>query len=496
MLIQVLISIFLSFSLIISGVFSQGFFLFENQTALITGANPKDFNSEFFPVAPFHIGDIISVRVTYTGESNIAGQEITLTADVDSKTYEETTNFSGYAQQATFYWILDTSDFNPGFLTFNFDIPELQTRWQQGLHLLPAPNNRTGRWEMEQTDCCTIHFVSGTAAEEDIQTIKNTLEEQTQRAWKYFSDLNAVVQPEYHNNSLTLVLVPIVVGHGGFASDKAVMTYSRRNWAGTDFAILAHHEVVHVIDRHLNDGPRPSLLAEGLAVYLSGGHYKKGDPMARAAAIKAMGNYLPLVDIADNFYAAQHEIGYMEAAALVAYLVERWGWEEYIDFYFNLPEGNRDSQIISKGLMSHFGMDLAEIEEDFSATLEALEPGKSVLEDVRLTIEIYDTLRRYQSLVIPSAHFRTAWWPPLDPMLDNNIVGDYAYREKSPFNVIVESKFIEMHTQHQAKNYKAVEKIRTEIEVILDSVQDHQSIISHYDVGWPLQAVPFIKVKP
>ena len=348
---------------------------------------------------------------------------------------------------------------------------------------------------IEQIDCCTIHFITGTEAEEDLQTIKNILEDQTNKAWEHFSNLDIANQPE-NRNPLTLVLVPIVVGHGGFATDKAVLTYSRRNWAGTDLAILAHHEVIHVIDRQLNDGPRPSLLAEGLAVYLSGGHYKEGDPMARAAALKDMGLYLSLVEIADDFYAAQHEIGYMEAAALVAYMVERWGWEEFVDFYFNLPERRRDSQIISDGLKDKFGMDLKELEADFIVALQIQEPDGAVLEDVRLTIEIYDMLRRYQSLIIPSAHFRTAWWPPIDPMLENGIVGDYAYREKSPFNVIVESIFLETYAHLEAANYQAVEDNLLEIDNILDSMESSNRANSHYDLDWRLPVAPLLPIKP
>ncbi len=260
--------------------------------------------------------------------------------------------------------------------------------------------------------------------------------------------------------------------------------------------MLSHHEIIHVIDRQLNEGPRPSLLAEGLAVYLSGGHYQKGDSLARAAALHTLGKYLSLVDIADDFYAAQHEIGYIEAAALVAYMVERWGWEEFIDFYFNLSDGRTDSQIISAGLNNKFGMDLAELEADFVVALKNHSPDAAVLDDVRLTIEIYDMLRRYQTLVIPSAHFRTAWWPPIDQVLENGIVGDYAYREKSPTNIILESIFLEMHTEHQAKNYQAAEKSLLEIKNILDSLESNLGEFSHYELGWPLPLPSLLPIKP
>jgi hypothetical protein len=37
-----------------------------------------DFQVEFFPTAPYHIGDTLSARVTYTGLNEVGGVEITL----------------------------------------------------------------------------------------------------------------------------------------------------------------------------------------------------------------------------------------------------------------------------------------------------------------------------------------------------------------------------------------------------------------------------------
>lgn len=491
MLMRFFLILLTTFSLTFGSFFQQGEPLAENQGVSAIQGRLKDFSVEFFPTAPYHVGDLISVRVTYNGSGEIGNREITLQLADHPGLLESRTGFSDYTQQATFLWVLDTANFQPGFLEFLFEIPGANISWRQGINLLSNPGNRNGQWTTEQMDCCTIHYITGTDAEEDLPDIKKTLEEQTQIAWSHFSNLEEIDQPESHN-PLTLVLVPVVVGHGGFATDKAVLTYSRNNWAGTNFDILAHHEVVHVIDGQLNEGPRPSLLAEGLAVYLSGGHYQEGDPLARAAALQAMGMYLPIVEIVDDFYDAQHEISYMEAAALVAYMVERWGWEEYIDFYFNLTEGQHDSQIISDGLVNKFGVDLAELEADFIAALQAQEPDGVVLKDVRLTVEIYDMLRRYQSLVIPSAHFRTAWWPPIGQALENGIVGDYAYREKSPFNVIVERIFLEIYTHLESENTQAVEENLSEIEAILDSVETSNRAHSHYRLGWPLPAKPVL----
>jgi hypothetical protein len=237
-------------------------------------------------------------------------------------------------------------------------------------------------------------------------------------------------------------------------------------------------------------------LVEGLAVYLSGGHYQEGDPLQRAAALLTLEMYLPLSQIVNDFYAAQHEIGYMQAAALVAYLDQLWGWETFINFYFNLPEGPSDEVIISSALEGRFGINLAELEQDFIAYLNTLEPDPAVEADVRLTVEAYDMLRHYQTLLIPSAHFRTAWWPPVRSMREGGIVGDYDYREKSPLNVIIERIFIEVQTALAAGDYDRVESALDQIDTILRMIENKGANHSHYAIGWPIKRKPLPHKRP
>jgi hypothetical protein len=452
-------------------------------------AQAADFVIDFFPVAPYHVGDILSARVTYSGSDEIKGHEIRVAlADEPNQTLA-TVTFSGANQQAVFYWFYNTQESASGWLAFTFTIPGLDT-WTAGVHLLPDPGNRQAAWSTVHSPCCTIHYLTGTDAEVDLLGITETLEARSDRALSQFASAG-VIGDRSKQKPLSIALVPIVIGHGGYATNEAVLTYSHRNWAGIDFGILTHHELVHVIDRRINpDGPRPSIFAEGIAVYLSGGHYREGDHLQRAAALLALDLYLPLGEIVDNFYAAQHEIGYMGAAALVAYLDLLWGWETLIDFYFNLPEGPSDAQIISSGLEARFGMDLAELEADFISHLSSLAVDPQVEADVRLTVETYDMLRRYQTLLIPSAHFRTPWWPPIDQMREAGMVGDYAYREKAPLNIILESYFLKIHAALDRQDYPTADTALGKINEILTIVENSGGTPSHYSIGWPLIAHP------
>jgi hypothetical protein len=457
---------------------------------------PEDFSVEFLPVAPYHVGDVLSIRVTYEGFDQVDGQDILLALATDPNSILATATFSQGSSQAVFYWVLDTSGAQPGWINFLFTVPEKDITWTEGIHLLPRPNNRASEWIVVNTTCCSIHTLTGTDAENDLQKIIEILEERSAQALAQFFPQGAPDE-NLEKDPLSIVLVPIVVGHGGFATHEAVMTYSHRNWAGISFESLAHHELVHVLDRQYNDqGPRPALFAEGIAVYLSGGHYREGDPLDRAAALLALDMYIPITEITDDFYAAQHEIGYMEAAALVAFLVDVWGWNTFIDFYFNLPEGETDTAIITSALQRQFSIDLVDLEKNFIAYLQNIEPDDRVKTDVRLTVEVYDMIRRYQTIAFPSAHFRTAWWPPIGRMRESGIVGDYAYREKAPFNIIIESLFLDIHAGFRTEDYKTIEENLAMIDQYLGLVESPEVPLSHYSIGWPLPKLPGTATRP
>jgi hypothetical protein len=481
-----LIRVFLIVVTLFSLTWTSGKTNLPSKTPLEEFVQAGDFSVTFYPPAPYHVGDVISARIAYHGQLNLSNQEITVALASAPETPLAAAKFSQYRPQATFYWALNTQESPPGFLDLTFQIPEADLTWTSGFNLLPTPPDRGARWESTQTSCCVIHYLSGTDAAADIQMLREVLETETSQVIGQFFPEGLPEGTQPFEEPINLVLVPAVVGHGGFATDEAVMTYSHRNWAGTGIAILAHHEIVHVMDRLLNDGPRPSLLAEGLAVYLSGGHYHEGPILEQAAALLDLNAYLPLTSMVDDFYAAQHETSYIEAGALVAYLVDIWGWETFIEFYFTLPDAGSDSQSIAQGLQNQFGTDLASLEADFIQYLQTHTPGQAVIADVRLTIAAYDTLRRYQALAVPSAHFRTAWWPDVRSMRSRGITGDYAPPEKSPFNLIIEDLFLQIHADMDAGAFDAAERKLGLINSYLDRVDHPGTPLSHYALGWPL----------
>jgi hypothetical protein len=112
------------------------------------------------------------------------------------------------------------------------------------------------------------------------------------------------------------------------------------NWTGIDFGILAHHEMVHVIDRLVNtEGPRPAMFVEGLAVYLSGGHYREGDPLQRAAALLALEMYLPLSQIVMISMLPSTRLVTCKPQPWLPTWISIWGWETFIDFTLTCRKG-------------------------------------------------------------------------------------------------------------------------------------------------------------
>jgi len=457
---------------------------------------PQEFEVEFFPVTPYHQGDLISARVTYTGTKDIADKEITISLIDQPQVPLGSEKFSEYDQQSEFHWFLDTNTIQPGFIQFLFEIPELDIAWVEGINLLPLVNEQDRNWGSVNTNCCTVHFIEGTDAAQDISHVLEILEETAESALGQFFP-SGMPEDNPLEGEIQLALVPAILGHGGFAKDMAVVTYTDRNWVGSSFENIVHHEIVHVLDRKLNDeGPRPSLLAEGIAVYLSGGHYRDGDPLLRASALVELGKYIPLETLANDFYSNQHEISYMEGAALVAYLVDLWGWENFLDFYFNLEQAESPSDTISAALEDKIGMDLDQLEDELLSYLRSLEPAEVVVSDVRFTIEVYDMIRRYQTAVIPSAHYQTAWWPPVDRMLEMGITEDYGQREKSPLNILVENRLIRIQEAFSAEDYQRIQDELHKIDQYLDIIESSGNNPSHYDLGWPLPHSPLIFSTP
>jgi hypothetical protein len=378
----------------------------------------------------------------------------------------------GQRPEATFTWIWDTQNLS-GPQTLVVEArpdhgaatnPAAASVVTVTVNLLPAsqrpePEARA-QWEVNQSTCCLIHYLSGTAAARDIDSI-------TTQAAEAQDKVKATLGIDW-DKPVEFTMLSRLLGHGGFASSSIALTYLDRNPVGNNLFVIFTHEQTHILDQKLA-AVRPALMGEGLAVYVAGGHFKPNeDLMQRAAALLELGLYLPLGELADNFYPSQHETGYLEGGALITYLVQTYGWDRFKQFYGSFKSGT-DRQMLNNALQINFGKNLDQIEADWLAALRAQPVTPAQRDDVRLTIALYDTLRRYQRLNDPLAYFLTAWVPDTAEAVRRGLVADYVRLPDSPENVALETMLAAAERALEAGQYDRAETLLNSVNAVLDS---------------------------
>ena len=294
-----------------------------------------------------------------------------------------------------------------------------------------AARDAAAVWETTETNCCVIHVVSGTAASRDIATLSPLMEKAVQQAAGRLG-----VQP---SRKLEVYLIDRIVGQGGFAGTDIVVSYVDRRYAGGGLYELLVHEATHIIDQQFAP-QRISFMAEGLAVWVTGGHYKVEDLTQRSAALVALGDYVPLTTLINDFYPVQHEIGYLEAGGLVNYLVGRRDWNTFKSFYSDISAADAPTlaEAVDINLQRYYGATLAQIEADWLASLQSITPDPSAVEDLRTTIRYYDVARHYQELYDPTAHYLSAWLPHPTQVREFGNPADLTRRPEEEINVMLE----------------------------------------------------------
>jgi hypothetical protein len=362
---------------------------------------------------------------------------------------------------------------------------------------IPAPEP-DAQWATDESDCCVFYYVTNTAAAREIETtliVADTLAENT----------TSTLEIEF-TEPLEVTLMPRVLGQGGFASNEMYISFLDRNYAGNLLDMVLKHEMVHILDHRLGGELRPTILIEGLAVYLTGGHYKPEELIPRAAALLhpddrddglGLGWYLPLRPLVDDFYNSQHEIGYIQAGALVEFMVDTWGWEAYSAFYRDIApiDNGSQSDALDRALQAHFGLTLDELEEEFLQTLRKKKITIETMDDVRLTVDFFDTMRRYQQILDPSAYFLTAWLPNGPLMRENGIVADLVRRPTTVENLAFETLLITANDSVKTGDFSETEDAILAINSVLDAIEAdvinpfdvHPLAKAHYDLVWTLQ---------
>ena len=454
------------------------------------------FEIRAHPDDGLYVGDIVSLEVVVPDDLNLEGQKLQVQVGDDFLGAAEFSEFGiGNRYQATLPWMWNTTGFEAGAYALDFSLNPTGITWAYTLTLqaeaqLPWPEP-LAQWANQETDCCLIYYITHTAVERDLKQLLDLTDAQADHAMNMLNV--AFTEP------IEITLVPRVVGQGGFARGDIYISYLDRNYIGNNFETVLHHEMIHILDGELADSWRPAILVEGLAVYLTGGHYKIGPLLPQAAALLPPTNgepgldwYLPLNTLSDDFYLSQHEIGYIQASALVAFMVNTWGWEAFSDFYWNLvlEPGETQSQALDAGLRMNFGITLSQLEEQFISALKQETVTENLYNDVRLMVEIYEAARRYQQILDPSAYFLSAWLPDGREMRQRKILADLLRHPSKPENVALETLLVSANQSWQVGDYKTAQNALDALGAVLDAIeaQDEAPFSSH-PLAWDYFAI-------
>ncbi|MEK6573451.1 MAG: hypothetical protein AABZ58_03945 [Chloroflexota bacterium] len=324
---------------------------------------------------------------------------------------------------------------------------------------LPVAQRNAG-WVTAESDCCIFHYITGSPAERDIELIKATADE----AIRYVEEKLGREQ----RGRMEFNLIDRLLGHGGFASETVTITYIDRDYAGGGLENVFRHEAAHVLNRQ-GGGNRPSLIEEGMATYIAGGHFKEEPFEPRMVGLLALDRYIPLAQLADDFYTSQHEIGYLEGAAFITYLVNTYGWNQFTVLLGAFQKAEIESAMLDGGLRLTHNKSLAELESEWRAHLQAQPVDERWKNDIAYTIAYYDTVRRYQQVYDPSAFFLTAWIPDIERAVREDITADYNRHPYTPENIALETILIEVDRAVETADFATAELYLDAVNAVLDS---------------------------
>jgi hypothetical protein len=422
-----------------------------------------------------YVGDQVSLEVISPPGLVLKDANLQVQVDPPDGPYLGPVNFAPWGIQgrdeATLLWAWDTHDQDPGAHNLTFSVQPQGYAWTERVSLLPSsdmpPDQADAIWASTQTQCCTVFYITNTASERDLSTLTTLIDEQAQLS---IDEMGATF-----SQTIPITILPRLLGHGGFTSNDISVSYLDRNYAANLLTMVVQHEMIHAIDGRLGGDFRPTIFVEGLAVYMAGGHYKPEPLMPRAAALLEdyLNWYIPLETLTNNFYDSQHEIGYLEGGSLIEYMVNTYGWEAFSAFYRDIHKNQDESQsdAIDAALKVHFSTSFTQLEQDYQSALNQELNTSAWVDDVRLTISYYDTMRRYQQLLDPSAYFRTAWLLDNKTMRERGIVADYLRHPHTPQNLALESLLITASHQMSAHQFSHASQTLEVINSVLEAIE-------------------------
>jgi hypothetical protein len=403
-----------------------------------------------YPVPQLYAGDLATFQVIANVPNHIAPNAVDVHIYVgDSRLVDATLNWRNLGGDVVglYTWIWDTTaqagdhtvtilldpddkiqigDENPdnNQVTFSLTVAPVT---------LLSSLEREQQWLTVNNICCNVHVVTHTAAHRDIEYLAELVDDAFSQA--------SIRLEEAPQRRFDVFFIDRVIGQGGYAGGSMVISYLDRDYAGTSLYEVLLHEAVHLIDRQFAP-KRINFLAEGVAVWAAGGHYKPEDIDGRTAALLQADLYIPIDhEFINDFYNIQHEIGYLQAASFVNYLINNYGWTAVRAFYTDVTPESAPTlgEAVDSNLQRHFGKTLAQTEKEWLDHLRRQRPDRSTLADLQTTIRFYEVMRYYQRVHDPTAYFLTAWLPPAEEAQQRGLTADLTRKPRAEINIILET---------------------------------------------------------
>ena len=327
----------------------------------------------------------------------------------------------------------------------------------------PEPAGLDATWIISLTGHFRLHYLAGSAAERDRFQIGAMAE-------GALDHIRSRLDMEF-DGQMSIYLVPRVFWQGGAAyGDKVqLISYLDRNYTGVETWSYFTHEGTHALAQDLlqpkEDGGGPDgVLVEGLAVWVSGGHYRREPLDAWAAVVAASDDYLPLEDLrAGPFYDYQHETSYLEGASFVKFLVENYGLQPLKELYGRaIGQDAHDKALV----LELYGKGYGELEAEWLDYLAGLEPTPQQVEAWQLKVRSFELMRRYETEMDPDARTLP---PGPPPEWTSDTYKIFATRAGAPLNVVLETALIAAQERLHGGDLDGARLLLDDIEAALDA---------------------------
>lgn len=194
---------------------------------------------------------------------------------------------------------------------------------------------------------------------------------------------------------LSVYLVPRIFWQGGAAFGGKVLfiSYADRPYTGVTARDYLAHEGAHALTMDWgNIGAAGGLLAEGIAVYATGGHYQPDLLDESAVALAQSSLFIAPTILRRDFSNQQHEIAYTESGSFVKYLIEHYG----LDKFRALMRRPNDWRNL-------YDKDFDALTQEWLTTLRSAAVPSSSTRRWQLKVRYYDLMRQYEERFDPAA---------------------------------------------------------------------------------------------